>query len=48
MVFSFSLGLLKEVYDKVSKKGTASFKDITADVAGIGFGIALLSLSSDK
>jgi uncharacterized protein YfiM (DUF2279 family) len=48
MVFSFSCGIFKEVYDKVSKKGVASFKDLTADAAGIGFGFALLSLSNHR
>jgi len=44
--FSFSLGILKEVYDKVSKKGCVSYKDLIADMAGAGFGFALLSISS--
>jgi uncharacterized protein YfiM (DUF2279 family) len=48
MVFTFSCGIFKEVYDKVSKKGIASFKDLTADAAGIGFGFALLSLSNHR
>lgn len=48
MVFSFSLGILKEVYDKTSRKGIASLKDLTADAAGIGLGFALLSLSNRR
>lgn len=32
------VGVLKEVYDKVSGKGTAEWKDIAADCVGIIFG----------
>jgi len=37
--FSFSLGITKEVRDYFHPKGVASFKDIVADVLGIGLGI---------
>lgn len=33
-----SIGVAKEVYDKVSGKGTAEWKDIIADCIGIGLG----------
>ena len=29
------IGIGKEIYDKVSKKGTCDWKDIVADLAGI-------------
>ena len=37
--FSFSLGVTKEFRDYFHPKGVASFKDIVADVLGIGLGI---------
>ena len=37
--FSFSLGITKEIRDYFHPKGVASFKDIVADVLGIGLGI---------
>lgn len=33
------IGIIKEVYDKVSKKGYAEWKDIACDIAGIIIGI---------
>lgn len=36
---TFSIGICKEVYDKVSKKGSAEWKDILADSVGIIIGI---------
>jgi Na+-translocating ferredoxin:NAD+ oxidoreductase RnfD subunit len=33
------IGIGKEVYDKVSKKGCAEWKDLAADVVGIIIGI---------
>lgn len=44
--FSFTIGLAKEIYDGVSGKGTPSFKDIVADVAGIAVGFLILNISS--
>ena len=44
--FSFSLGVSKEVYDKVSKKGTPSYKDIIADVLGTAVAFMIISASS--
>lgn len=35
------LGIAKEVYDKASGKGTASFKDMLANVAGIAVVVLL-------
>jgi uncharacterized protein YfiM (DUF2279 family) len=46
VVFSFSLGVLKEVYDKKIKKTHFCFKDLVADLAGIGFGIAVLNCTN--
>lgn len=37
------IGLGKEVYDHVSRKGTPSMKDVVADVLGIAVAAALLS-----
>ncbi|MFQ5631695.1 MAG: VanZ family protein [bacterium] len=38
------IGIAKEVYDSVSKKGTPSFKDLVADFLGIGLAIAVIQL----
>ena len=40
--FSFSVGLGKEIYDLQSKKGHPSFKDIVADLLGIGVAVLLI------
>ena len=37
------IGIGKEVYDKVSGKGTPSFKDLLADVAGIAIAGVMLT-----
>ncbi|MBD3376689.1 hypothetical protein GF406_16760 [candidate division KSB1 bacterium] len=42
--FSLSLGIAKEVYDGTSQTGTASWKDLVADILGIGFGYLLISI----
>ncbi len=44
--FSLSLGILKEVYDEKSRKGTASWKDLAADVLGVGIGYLIISANS--
>ncbi len=44
--FSLSVGLAKEIYDAASGKGTPSFKDMVADVAGVAMGFLLLNISS--
>ena len=36
---AFLLGIAKEIYDKVSGKGTCDWKDLVADVCGILAGI---------
>jgi hypothetical protein len=36
---TFSIGICKEVYDKVSKKGWAEWKDLVADCIGVLIGI---------
>ena len=41
--FSFSIGLGKELNDKRHGKGTASLKDILANVAGITVGLLIFS-----
>ncbi len=38
-----AIGLGKELYDHVSGRGTASFRDLLADFAGIGFSLLILS-----
>ena len=43
-VCSFIIGVLKEIYDKVSGKGVADMKDIAADIVGIGFAVIILML----
>jgi len=42
--FSFSFGLLKEIYDGSIKNSTASYKDIVADIAGTGAGLLILNI----
>jgi len=42
--FSLTLGIFKEVYDWMSRKGQPSFKDIVADIAGIGVGFVMITL----
>ncbi len=42
--FSLSLGIAKEIYDGTSQRGIASWKDLVADVLGIGFGYLLISI----
>lgn len=44
--FSFSLGISKEIYDGVSRKGQPSYKDLIADLAGIALGYLAIRLSS--
>jgi len=41
--FSISLGLLKEIYDGFGGRGTPSFKDLAADIAGTSAGYLLCS-----
>ncbi|NUO83835.1 hypothetical protein HUU05_27480 [candidate division KSB1 bacterium] len=40
---TIAIGLGKEIYDHVSRKGTPSVKDMVADVLGIGVAALLLS-----
>ena len=42
--FSLSLGIAKEIYDGTSQRGIASWKDLVADILGIGFGYLLISI----
>jgi len=44
---TLSIGLAKEIYDGVSKKGTPSLKDFVADAAGIAAAMLILNLSSE-
>jgi uncharacterized protein YfiM (DUF2279 family) len=44
--FSFSAGTFKEIYDWKSKKGHPSYKDLIADILGIGFGLFILSIGT--
>jgi len=45
--FSFSLGVMKEIYDGTSKKGTPSWKDLLADVLGIAMAGLIMNASAD-
>ena len=38
-IITFSIGICKEVYDKVSKKGSVEWKDLVADCIGILIGL---------
>lgn len=38
-IITLTIGIGKEVYDKVSKKGWAEWKDLVADLIGIVIGI---------
>ena len=40
---SISIGIAKEIRDKISKKGMASFKDLLWDLLGVGIGILIYS-----
>lgn len=44
---SLSVGIAKEIYDKVSGRGNPSVMDVVADVAGIAVGVVLLNVSSE-
>jgi uncharacterized protein YfiM (DUF2279 family) len=39
--FTFSLGVCKEVYDRKKPRGRFSYKDLAADIAGIGLGLLI-------
>jgi len=41
--FSFTIGVSKEVWDKTSKRGSPSYRDLVADLLGIGLGFLILS-----
>jgi putative lipoprotein len=43
--FSLSFGVGKEIYDWKSKKGNASYKDLVADILGIGFAVLIFKLT---
>ena len=40
---TLAIGLAKEVYDKVSRRGTPSWKDLLADVVGVGVAVILVT-----
>lgn len=40
---ALALGLAKEIYDKASGRGTPSWKDLLADVVGIGVAVLLVT-----
>lgn len=44
--FSLSFGVGKELYDKLSGKGTPSYKDIIADVLGTSIAFIIINSSS--
>jgi len=41
-IFVFGIGLGKEAHDGKRQKGRFSFKDLVADLAGIGFALLLI------
>jgi len=41
---AFGLGVSKELYDRKSKKGRASYKDLVADLLGIGLTAFLIKI----
>ncbi len=41
--FSFGIGIGKEIWDKTSRKGTPSYRDLLADLAGVGLGYLIYS-----
>lgn len=38
-------GVGKEIYDRKSKKGHASFKDLVADILGIGLAALIIEIT---
>lgn len=40
---ALALGLAKEIYDKTTRRGTPSWKDLLADVVGIGVAVLLVT-----
>jgi uncharacterized protein YfiM (DUF2279 family) len=40
---ALALGLAKEIYDQASGRGTPSWKDVLADVVGIGVAVMLIT-----
>ncbi len=39
--FSVGIGIGKEIWDKTSRKGTPSYRDLLADLAGVGLGFLI-------
>jgi uncharacterized protein YfiM (DUF2279 family) len=37
------MGIAKEIYDKASRRGTPSWKDLLADLFGVGLAVALIT-----
>jgi uncharacterized protein YfiM (DUF2279 family) len=44
--FSFTIGIGKELYDKYSKKGTPSYKDLLADALGCAAAFLIINAHS--
>jgi uncharacterized protein YfiM (DUF2279 family) len=40
---TLAIGIAKEIYDKVSRRGTPSWKDLLADLAGIALAIGIMT-----
>ena len=40
---ALAAGLAKEIYDQVSRRGTPSWKDLLADVVGVGVAVILVT-----
>jgi uncharacterized protein YfiM (DUF2279 family) len=39
---TLAIGIAKEIYDKVSRRGTPSWKDLLADFAGVALAVAIM------
>lgn len=40
---TLAIGLAKEIYDRLSRRGTASWKDLVANLAGIGLAVGMIT-----
>jgi hypothetical protein len=43
-IVTIAIGIVKELYDRVSKTGKCDFKDFIADFAGIVLGLAVFNI----
>ena len=40
---TLAIGIAKEIYDKVSRRGTPSWKDLLADLAGVALAVGIMT-----